>query len=414
MSKYPETSFLSGTDQQGIVPAFSGWFTSNSRLRTVANVEQFSYNGYRYDTAPSFWISPETPIDGSIIHSSSDLGKTLSIGDQANSKIISQTRQRFVYNSGNSHVLTFAVNNSLQEGRVMKYGYFDENSGAFIKIKKTATGYEAWAVRRSNGIDTAVPESEWNIDSLNGIERSGEAIDFSKIQMFYLEFTWYGAGEVLLGYKINRRVVPIHCFTAGNTLNETIFNEPNLPVRFELYNEDGPLGVPNSTITTYGIHLGIEGSDPAQRFGFPRTYFVSKSVTSGNSFVLASIRPKLNFKGINNRSWWQISDVQISGTANGRLRIVYLPTLNTPSWIDVDTNNSFSEVDISSTTATGGINFYTILFSSNKGGDKIAFPSFKDALTPSSDGTETYYVSFIFESAGNGTIDLAINWTEKY
>ena len=421
-NKYSEVSALAGTDQQGIVPAFSGWFTGTSRLRTVANTEQFSFNGYRYDQADSFWILPETPVNGNVEHTATTKGRTLRIGDGPTDKIVSQTRQRFVYSSGNSHQLTFAADSNLQEGRVIRYGYFDDQDGAFFEFKKTATGYLAWVVRRVAGVDERIPQKaetaggpEWNIDSLDGISRSGELLDLDFIQMIGIDFTWYGAGEILLQFKMNRRMVPVHCFVAGNQIAGPILNNPNLPVRFEIFNDDGPTGVGDSTVTTYGIHLGIDGSDPADRVGFSRTFSnLVTSIHSGSTYVLGSLRPKLTFLGQPNHSWWQISDIQLKGSAQGKVKIVYVPTLNTPTWVDVNSATSFTEYDISSTLATGGVDFYTILFSSNKSGDKIIFPQFKDALTPASDGSETYHISFIFEADANGELEIAVNWNEKY
>ena len=83
-------------------------------------------------------------------------------------------------------------------------------------------------------IDTRIPQSQWNIDRLDGTGKSGYNIDLSKIQMFYIDFSWYGAGAIRFGVKDQKgEVIYCHRFTHANVMTEAYMRSGNLPARYE-------------------------------------------------------------------------------------------------------------------------------------------------------------------------------------
>ena len=58
--------------------------------------------------------------------------------------------------------------------------------------------------------DYEVPQSQWNIDKCDGTGPSGYVLDLAKIQMWYIDYTWYGAGAIRFGFKDQRGEV-IYC-----------------------------------------------------------------------------------------------------------------------------------------------------------------------------------------------------------
>ena len=50
-------------------------------------------------------------------------------------------------------------------------------------------------------VDTRVPQSDWNIDKADGTGPSGYILNKNKIQMAYLDYSWYGAGKIRCGFK---------------------------------------------------------------------------------------------------------------------------------------------------------------------------------------------------------------------
>jgi hypothetical protein len=83
-------------------------------------------------------------------------------------------------------------------------------------------------------IDTRYPQSAWNIDKVDGTGASGYTVDLTKMQMFYIDFTWYGAGAIRFGFKNNRgEVIYCHRIPNNNLNTEAYMRSGNLPARYE-------------------------------------------------------------------------------------------------------------------------------------------------------------------------------------
>jgi len=103
-------------------------------------------------------------------------------------------------------------------------------------------------------IDLIVPQSDWNLDPLNGSGPSGYTLDVTKMQMIGMQWTWYGAGFIdfmLRGSDGNYCFA--HRFRNSNVNSEAYMRTGNMPVRYEVINEgakDKLSSAINSTTTT--------------------------------------------------------------------------------------------------------------------------------------------------------------------
>lgn len=80
-----------------------------------------------------------------------------------------------------------------------------------------------------------VPQSQWNIDRCDGTGASGFNLDINKMQMWMMDYSWYGAGAIRFGFK-NQRGEWIYChrMTHGNAQTEAYMRSGNLPSRYEV------------------------------------------------------------------------------------------------------------------------------------------------------------------------------------
>lgn len=86
----------------------------------------------------------------------------------------------------------------------------------------------------SKTINTRYPQSSWNIDKCDGTGTSKFNLDLTKMQMFYADYTWYGAGAIRFGFKNNRgEVVYAHRIPNNNVNTEAYMRSGNLPARYE-------------------------------------------------------------------------------------------------------------------------------------------------------------------------------------
>ena len=86
----------------------------------------------------------------------------------------------------------------------------------------------------SKTIDTKYAQSTWNIDKMDGTGHSLYNIDLARMQMFYIDYTWYGAGAIRFGFKNARgEVVYCHRIANNNVNTEAYMRSGNLPARYE-------------------------------------------------------------------------------------------------------------------------------------------------------------------------------------
>jgi hypothetical protein len=150
-------------------------------------------------------------------------------------------------------------------------------------------------------VDQKFPQSQWNIDPCNGTGASLFNVDLTKMQMFYMDYSWYGAGAIRYGFKNNRGEV-IYCHRIpNNNLNQVAFlRSGNLPGRYET-NTQPPitqLAATLSSAATTGASISV-----ANVSGFPSSgtvvltqaaatgaaiEYISYSAIVGNTFTITS------------------------------------------------------------------------------------------------------------------------------
>ena len=86
----------------------------------------------------------------------------------------------------------------------------------------------------SKTIDNKTPQANWNLDKLDGTGPSGMVLDLSRMQMFYMDYSWYGAGFIRYGFRgSNGDVTYCHKVMNNNINYEAYMRSGNLPARYE-------------------------------------------------------------------------------------------------------------------------------------------------------------------------------------
>ena len=110
-------------------------------------------------------------------------------------------------------------------------------------------------------------QEEWNLDRCDGTGKSGYTLDVTKMQMFYMDYSWYGAGFIRWGFRAtDGNVIYVHKVPNNNFNTEAYMRSGNLPARYEvnticpkatatksfsnsdstIYVEEAPYGFPES------------------------------------------------------------------------------------------------------------------------------------------------------------------------
>jgi len=122
--------------------------------------------------------------------------------------------------------------------RGQTYKVTDIQDDTNLIINPPYRGTTATLVVASKTQDFKIPQSSFNIDKLDGTGPSGYNIDLSKMQMFYIDYSWYGAGFIRFGVRgPNGDVVYAHKVANNNINNEAYMRSGNLPAHYETNSE---------------------------------------------------------------------------------------------------------------------------------------------------------------------------------
>jgi len=195
--------------------AVSGWYGASNRLGIFDN-----QNGLFFE------------FDGQTLYavrrnSTFQLSGRMSITNGANT--VTQTNAEFpTYFTKELAVGDYIVI------RGQSYKVQDILSDTSLTISPSYRGATTTYAIASKTVDTRIPQSSWNLDKCDGTGPSGYNIDVAKMQMFYIDYSWYGAGFIRWGVRgKNGDVLYVHRLANNNVNSEAYMRSGNLPARYE-------------------------------------------------------------------------------------------------------------------------------------------------------------------------------------
>lgn len=169
--------------------------------------------------------------------------------------------------------------------RGQSYRVVDIASDTSMTISPSYRGSTSDYVIISKTQDVKYPQSSWNIDKCDGTGPSGYNIDLSRMQMFYIDYSWYGAGFIRWGLRgSDGNVIYCHKVINNNVNTEAYMRSGNLPARYESES------IPPTTKITQNVGASDTFIGVASTAGFP---------TSGTILIRnASTYEYCNYTGI--------------------------------------------------------------------------------------------------------------------
>jgi hypothetical protein len=140
------------------------------------------------------------------------------------------------------------------------------NSDTSMAIAPEYRAATASNIVLSKTLETRYPQSTWNLDPCDGTGPSGYKVNLSKMQMFYLDYSWYGAGFVRWGMRTaNGTKTYCHKVPNNNLNTEAWMRSGNLPAHYESFSVQ-----PITTLTS-SVTVGATTINVASTTGFPPT-----------------------------------------------------------------------------------------------------------------------------------------------
>lgn len=171
--------------------------------------------------------------------------------------------------------------------RGISYRVTDIQSDTALTISPSYRGASTQFATISKTIDLRMPQTSWNIDRMDGTGPSGYNTDLSKMQMFYVDYTWYGAGFNRWGLRGARgNVQYAHKLPNNNVNTEAYMRSGNLPARYESYL------IPPATITSAAIGTSDTVINVADTSAFPTSGTIAIRGVQPAALTITGITPQ--------------------------------------------------------------------------------------------------------------------------
>jgi hypothetical protein len=282
----------------------------------------------------------------------------IGIGTTAGCSVIRETTKTFSYQPGKSLlVLNTFVMNSPKENLRQRVGYFGADNGIYVEVAgigSTSVGFVERSL--STGTETRVPQTEWNIDKLDGTGVSGITLDISKAQIFWMDIEWLGLGTVRVGFVIDGKFVHAHSFHHANLIQSTYMTTASLPIRYEISNT----GITTSSSTLKQVcssvisEGGYELRGLQQAVQTPITAPVDLPTPAGTFYPVLSIRLKSSPNRLD--AIVILTALSIMGKGNGpqyNWQMRASATTTGGTWVDAGSDSAV-EYKIDGGTVSGG------------------------------------------------------------
>lgn len=187
-----------------------------------------------------------------------------------------------------------------------------------------------------------VPQSSWNIDRADGTGASGYNIDISKMQMAYIDYTWYGAGYIRFGFRgVNGEIIYCHKMPNNNVNYAAYQRSGNLPARFEIENYGyysrlvaGAAGTKGSALNSTDTTLYVEDATnwPVPSASLPGAVILRdgtncevvtytgigayNATAGGYPLTGVTRRTSISIAGINAAGVWSTTAYTLTGTTS--------------------------------------------------------------------------------------------------
>jgi hypothetical protein len=214
-------------------------------------------------------------------------GVQMTVSASVGDIVIRQSRSYQRYQPGKTLYMASNVNfGGPVSGQVQRVGLFDDGNGAFIEqagAAGTTNPYGMYVVIRSDSqgtaggvpVDVRIPLPQWN-----GDKAMINSLDWNRVQMIYIEYSWYGGGCIRFGVQLNGEPYILHTVGVGNG-NYTGVAQAlpwsrtgNLPARYEMRNTGAASA---TTFRHFGVSILVEGRVDDQR-GYTYSYGMQPAV----------------------------------------------------------------------------------------------------------------------------------------
>jgi hypothetical protein len=200
--------------------------------------------------------------------------------------------------------------------RGQSYRIVSLTSDQALTITPDYRGADADYVIITKTIDLRIPQEEWTLDKMDGTGPSGYNLDLSKMQMFYIDYTWYGAGYIRYGFRGPDGSVMYCNKIVNNNINDQAYMRTgNVPARYESST------VPSYTFATATIGTQDNTINVQSTEGFPPSGTILVRNATTYEYINYGSKSATQFQTLT-RAQQGRRDLQLTVAANKNLAVV--------------------------------------------------------------------------------------------
>jgi hypothetical protein len=390
---------------------------SFARLR-VSNALSLFDSKQIHDNQPLFWDEAlESGAGIASAHSADTASTVITSTLNTAGKFTRQTFMRYNYYPGKSQVILMTgvlARSGGGTGVQRRIGLFDDKNGLFFEDDEGIITVVRRTFVTGSAVDNKTTQSNWNLDTLDGNGASGVTADFSKAQIFIIDFEWLGTGRVRIGVVIAGVIIYVHQLLNANVLDTVYMSTPNLPLRIQMITTGSS---PASTMENVCAGVMTEaGFVDVGVMRYTSTAGVHVDAATENIiYAIVGIRLKAAFPG-SIVTLISVSLAEHIGSQNMEWMIIFNGTVaGPPTWAD-ETNSAIQTFQgATANTVTGGTIIAGGYFDSDKKGG-AAGAELQNALRLglAIDGTVDEIVLAVRPIGGSSNIDVegSLSWRE--
>ncbi len=276
---------------QPILSGFGSLKTTGQRALGVYESSADSYDDlFTIETASGGLSTYSHPQSSIVLSTTSASGSS-----------VKRTTNRYHYylpGSGNYVVMTIACGDIGKAGNLRRWGVFDDEDGVFFELYETTLNVVIRNSTSGTPVETKIPQSSWNVDKADGTGTSGFDLDLTKVNVWWMDYQWLGAGRVRFGvFEPNGARLVLHQIENAGQNPLPYMHTGTLPLRTENTN----FGVTGSTSELRECCMAIYTEGTFKDYTFWRNADLEAlGVTVSSNTHLLSVRSKQQLNGRHN------------------------------------------------------------------------------------------------------------------
>ncbi len=390
------------TEGQGILSSYGSLKTESERQLGVYESSLDTYDDL---------FSIETANGGTSTYDPVKSSTVLAVNTSAGSSVKRTTNRYHYYLAGSSNLarISVACGDSGKAGNTRRWGAYDDNDGMFFELNGTEIRMVIRSSTSGSVVETPVPRAVW-ADKLDGTGISGFTLDVTKVNNYWVDYTFSGAGRVRFGvYEPNGARLVAYTIETGNAAPFPSIRTVTLPLTTENINT-GATGS-SSELREVAMSVSTEG-DPKDYTFWRASDMESYGVTTTTDTHLLSIQSLSTINGRHNsvQAYPEVLSVIATG---GAVAVTLWQTteLTSPSWTVGTGDTSVLGSTAGTLSLTGARKFATFFVDAGVANIDLT-PYFEvndEGIMCQADGTAEIWSITATKLSGAGTVTTGVN-----